>query len=136
VIYYLELGDYCRIAATLLETTPEQVARLPRISLADSALAAPRAGFGGEEPYPELIEKAAVLIEHLARNHPLPDGNKRAAFLSTERFLAANGRPIGEADPDTDAPIVERIAAGEATRPEIEAWLEARAEPTADAQSA
>ncbi|HVW46952.1 MAG TPA: hypothetical protein VHA76_07860 [Solirubrobacterales bacterium] len=46
---YLELGDYCEIAAELLGATPEQVARLPRITLADSALAAPGAGFGGEE---------------------------------------------------------------------------------------
>jgi death-on-curing protein len=73
-----------------------------------------------------LIEKAAVLTEHLARNHPLPDGNKRCAFLAMERFLAANGRPIPDADPDTDAPIVERIAAGAAPTAEIVAWLEQR----------
>lgn len=62
-------------------------------------------------------------MEHLARNHPLPDGNKRCAYLAMERFLAANGRPIADADPDTDVPMVERIAAGEATREEIIAWL-------------
>jgi death on curing protein len=78
---YLKLGDYREIAAELLGTTPEQVARLPRIALADSALAAPQAGFGDQDAYPTLAEKAAVLVEHLARNHPLPDGNKRAAFL-------------------------------------------------------
>jgi hypothetical protein len=54
---YLELGDYCEIAAEVLGTTPEQIARLPRIGLADSALAAPRASFGGEDAYPSLIEK-------------------------------------------------------------------------------
>ena len=63
----------------------------PSIGLADSALATPHAGFGDYEAYPSLIEKAAVLVERLARNHPLPDGNKRAAFLSLDRFLAANG---------------------------------------------
>jgi prophage maintenance system killer protein len=84
---YLELGDYCEIAAELLGTSPEQIARLPRIALADSALAAPRAGFGDQDAYPALIEKAAVLVEHLARNHPLPDGNKRAAFLCVWLFL-------------------------------------------------
>jgi death-on-curing protein len=129
VVYYLELGDYCRIAAEVLGTTPEQIARLPRIALADSALASPRAGFGDHDAYPTLIEKAAVLIEHLARNHPLPDGNKRCAFLALERFLDANGRPIPEADPDTDVPMVERIAAGDALAPEIIAWLEQRTAP-------
>ena len=93
---YLELGDYCEIAAKLLGSNTEQIARLPRIALADSALAAPQAGFGGEDAHPALIEKAAVLVEHLARNHPLPDGNKRAAFLSVWLFLEVNGQPFLE----------------------------------------
>lgn len=123
---YLELGDYCELAAELLGTSAEQVARLPRIALADSALAAPRVGFGDQDAYPDLIEKAAVLVEHLARNHPLPDGNKRAAFLSVWLFMEQNDRPfVGEA-PDTDVPMVERIAAGEATPNEIVGWLEKR----------
>ena len=125
-VFYVTFGDYCRIAAEVLGTTPEQVARLPRIALVDSALASPRAGFGNQDAYPTLIEKAAVLVEHLARNHPLPDGNKRCAFLAVERFLAANGRPIHESDPDIDAPMVERIAAGEATPNETVGWLESR----------
>lgn len=43
-----------------------------------------------------------------------------------ERFLAANGRPIHDAHPDIDVPMVERIAAGEATPNEIIEWLESR----------
>lgn len=60
------------------------------------------------------------------RNHPLPDGNKRCAFLALERFLAANGLPVHDADPGTDVPMVEKIAAGEATPNEIIGWLESR----------
>lgn len=125
-VFYVTFGDYCRIAADVLGTTPEQVARLPRIALADSALASPRAGFGDQDAYPTLIEKAAVLVEHLTRNHPLPDGNKRCAFLALDRFLAANGKPIRNADPDVDVAMVEKIAAGEATPNAIIAWLEHR----------
>jgi hypothetical protein len=36
-VRYVTFGDYCRITAEVLGTTPEQVARLPRIALADSA---------------------------------------------------------------------------------------------------
>jgi death-on-curing protein len=72
------------------------------------------------------VEKAAVLVERLARNHPLPDGNKRAAFLALDRFLAANGRPLLHADPDTDVPMMERIAAGDATPDQVQEWLDAR----------
>ncbi|HET7443869.1 MAG TPA: type II toxin-antitoxin system death-on-curing family toxin [Solirubrobacterales bacterium] len=123
---YLELGDYCEIAAEVLGTTPEQIARLPRITLAESALATPQSGFGDQDAYPTLIEKAAVLVEHLARNHPLPDGNKRAAFLSVWLFLEANGQPFDGEDVDTDVPMVEQIAAGEAAPNEIIRWLEGR----------
>jgi death-on-curing protein len=126
LIYYLELGDYCRIAAEVLGLEPEQVAALPNIGLADSALAVPRAAFGDHEAFPTLIEKAAILVERLARNHPLPDGNKRCAFLAVERFLAANDQPISDPVPDVDVPMMERIAAGEATHGEITAWLEKR----------
>lgn len=123
---YLELGDYCEIAADLLGTSPEQIARLPRIALADSALATPRAGFGGQEAYPTLIKKAAVLVEHLVRNHPLPDGNKRAGFISVWLFMESNGRPFMGEDSSTDVRMVEQIAAGEATPNGIIGWLERR----------
>jgi death-on-curing protein len=62
-------------------------------------------------------------VEHLARNHPLPDGNKRAAFLSVWLFMEVNDRPFTGEDPDTDVPMVEGIAGGDATREEIAAWL-------------
>ena len=79
-VYYPELGDFCDVAADILGITPEQIARFPNVGLAESALAAPCAGFGGVELYPTILEKAAILLERLARNHPLPDGNKRTAL--------------------------------------------------------
>jgi death on curing protein len=126
VTIYIELGDFCEIAAEVLGTTPDLIAQLPRIDLADSALASPQAGFGEEDAYPTLLEKGAVLVEHLARNHPLPDGNKRAAFLSIWLFMELNERPFSGEDPDVDVSTVEQIAAGEATMSEIVDWLEAR----------
>jgi death on curing protein len=126
LVYYVELDDYCRIAAEVLGIESDQVAALPNIGLAESALAVPRAAFGNHEAFPTLIEKAAILVERLARNHPLPDGNKRCAFLALERFLTVNGQPIPDADPDVDVPMMERIAAGGATQDEIIAWLEQR----------
>jgi death-on-curing protein len=65
-------------------------------------------------------------VERLAQNHPLPDGNRRAAFLSLERFLAVNDHPILDADPDTDVPMMEKIAAGDATTVDVVRWLEDR----------
>jgi death on curing protein len=131
LVYYLEFGDYCRIAGEVLGLDPEHVAEFPNVRLADSALAVPRAAFGDHEAFPTLIEKAAVLVERLTRNHPLPDGNKRCAYLALERFLAANGRPILTADPDADVRMMERIAAGDASQGEIATWIEQRSTSSA-----
>lgn len=125
-IFYPEFGDFCDVAADILATTPEQIARLPNVGLAESALAAPRAGFGDVEVYPTILEKAAILLERLARNHPLPDGNKRTAFFLTGLFLEANGSPLRGPDPNVDVPMVERIAAGQVEHQEILGWLSER----------
>lgn len=58
--------------------------------LLTSALARPDASFGGTEVYPEIHDKAAVLLESLSRNHPLFDGNKRTAWILTQIFLELN----------------------------------------------
>ena len=63
-------------------------------------------------------------LERLAHNHPLPDGNKRTAFIATGLFLEANGRRFASADANVDVPLVERVAAGEADHAEIIEWLE------------
>jgi hypothetical protein len=52
---YPEFGDFCDIAAEILGTSPEQIARLPNVSLAESAIASPSAGFGDTDVYPTLL---------------------------------------------------------------------------------
>jgi hypothetical protein len=47
VTAYLELADYLLIAERVLGLPAEAIANFDRIGLAASALAAPRAGFGG-----------------------------------------------------------------------------------------
>lgn len=121
-----ELADFVEAAAVILETETAAIERLPRLGLAESALEAPFAGFGGQDAYPEMLDQAAVLISHLAGNHPLPDGNKRVALALTILFLERNGEAWGEPDHDGDVGMVERIAGGETTHTEIRAWVEAR----------
>lgn len=58
--------------------------------LLESALAQPRQGFGGEDFYPSLSDKAAALIWSITKNHPFNDGNKRAALTTAYIFLAFN----------------------------------------------
>ena len=120
------LEDYIDIATYLLDADHAAIAGLPRLALAASALHAPFASFGDVEAYPTLVEQAAVLLEHLVKNHPLPDANKRAAFLLTARFLDANGLEWEAQDVETDASLIERVAAGQATHEEVVAWIRDR----------
>lgn len=56
-----------------------------------SAIARPAATLFGDDAYPSLDRKAAALLESLARNHPLSDGNKRTSWTVTVAFLWING---------------------------------------------
>lgn len=55
-----------------------------------SALARPKASFGGFELYPNIFKKVASLIHSLILNHPFVDGNKRTGVVSAARFLYTN----------------------------------------------
>jgi death-on-curing protein len=120
---YLDLADYLLIAEAVLGVPAETIARWPGIGLAESALHAPAMGFGGVEFYPDVIDKAAVLCARLARNHPLPDGNKRVAYLALVEFLARN--QVDWAPPSVEETVatIERVAAGEISERDLADWL-------------
>lgn len=120
---YLDLADYLLIAEAVLGVPAEEIARWPGIGLAESALHAPAAGFAGVELYPDVIEKAAVLCARLARNHPLPDGNKRVSYLALLEFLVRNGVEWAPSSVDETVATVEGIAAGTISEPELADWL-------------
>lgn len=124
---YLDLADYLLIAEAVVGVPAESIARWPGIGLAESALHAPAAGFEGVELYPDVIDKAAVLCARLARNHPLPDGNKRVAYLAMLEFLARS--QIEWAPPSVEETVstIERVAAGSLSERELADWLRAAA---------
>jgi death on curing protein len=87
-LLYVDLVDYLAIAAEVTDLDAPTLQRVTKIELAESALHAPAAGFGETEFYPDFIDKAAVLLVRVAKNHPLPDGNKRAAWVALRLFIA------------------------------------------------
>lgn len=93
-----------------------------------SALAAPLPVFG-EEVYPGLHEKAAVLISAINRDHPLLDGNKRLSWFITVAFYAINGLNLRVTDVDDADRFIRLIAAGDASVDDIAQWLEAHTVP-------
>lgn len=45
---------------------------------------------GESDLYPDFVDKALVRMVRLAKNHPLPDGNKRVAWVAMRYFLMLN----------------------------------------------
>jgi len=58
--------------------------------LLDSALARPKTTVFGEFAYPSIELMAAAMHQSLVKNHPLMDGNKRAAWTLLVSFLLIN----------------------------------------------
>jgi death-on-curing protein len=135
-IRYIELVDYLAIAAEITGLDTTTLTRVAKIDLAESALHAPAAGFGETEFYPDFIEKAAVLIVHLAKNHPLPDGNKRAAWVALRMFIAINDwtwRTMPAVDDAEQAVLA--IAAGTWSQDDMATWLRRHLAPPSTTSS-
>ncbi len=123
-VEYISVVDYLAIAAEVTGLDPKTIVRVTNVDLADSALHAPAAGFGETDLYPDFVEKAAVLIVRLAKNHPLPDGNKRAAWVALRLFVEINGwawEPYPSVDDAEQAVLA--VAAGEWDQEQMAAWL-------------
>lgn len=60
------------------------------LGLLESAVARPRATFGGIDLYQTIFIKAGALVHSLLRNHPFVDGNKRTSMFSAMTFLELN----------------------------------------------
>jgi len=84
---YLDLDDLVDLARTLLGDPPP----IRDIGLLGSAAARPQSTAFGEDAYPDLITKAAALLQSIVNNHALVDGSKRLGWLATAVFLELNG---------------------------------------------
>ena len=138
VVRPLELADFLLIAEAVLEIPAKKIAEDSSLHLADSALHAPLAGFGGIEAYPDFATKAAVLCAHLVKNHPLKDGNAPVALIATIEFCQRNGHPwsppAGDEDGEETAARITALAAEPLTVAMVEdlaAWIAERMETRA-----
>ncbi|MFI1033525.1 type II toxin-antitoxin system death-on-curing family toxin [Streptomyces sp. NPDC020951] len=101
-----EVTDIARIAFG--GRAPE--AREP--GLLASAVHRPRARMFGTAAYDDVHEQAAALLHAIAANHPLVDGNKRAAWLAAATFLGLHGVDLAACDQDVAYELVIDVASG------------------------
>lgn len=79
----------------------------------------------GTEFYPDLIDKAAALIESIIRAHPFADGNKRTAAVLTKLFLEENKIHWDFTDKEIVGFVIQ-IAQNKLTFQEIKKWITTR----------
>lgn len=60
----------------------------------ESCLEAPFSTYGGDDLYPTLVDKAAILFYLMIKNHPFQNGNKRIAVTALGSFLYLNDQWI------------------------------------------
>jgi len=93
------------------------------LGLLEAALYRPQTGY-----YADLIEQAAALWESLSQNHPLVDGNKRAAFAAMYSFLAINEARLNAGPGETWTFLAGLYEANEFRFEALVAWLRAHVE--------
>lgn len=87
------------------------------------ALEKPRMSLCGRELYPELHQKAAVLMETLCKSHALTDGNKRAAVMAAEYVASINGSTLVVPLKTARLTVDCAMDAGDEMSGEIAAWF-------------
>jgi death on curing protein len=119
-IEYVDLDDLVALARNLLGDPPP----IRDIGLLGSAAARPQTTAFGEDAYPDLLTKAAALLQSIVNNHALIDGNKRLGWLATAVFLELNGVQASSASNDDVYELVIWIASSNPELAEITARLE------------
>lgn len=124
---YLSLGEVVDLHQALLDQTGGATG-IRDLGGLESALAQPRATFGGMDLHPTAVQKAAALGFSLTLNHPFVDGNKRVAHAAMEVFLVLNGVELRGTVDDQERLMLD-LAAGRLTREELATWLEQHVTP-------
>ena len=113
-VEFLDLDDLFDLARALLGDPPP----IRDVGLLGSAAARPQTTVFGHDAYPDIISKAAALLQSIVNNHPLVDGNKRLGWLATAVFLEINGVDASAIGNDDVYDLVIWVAS---TNPELDA---------------
>jgi death-on-curing protein len=88
-----------------------------------SIVANPRREFGGQELYPTISAKVAILVFSIIKNHPFVDGNKRTAYICDRVFLRLNGYDLS-CDRNEFKQLILNIASSKASLEDTKDWFQ------------
>lgn len=124
-VEYLDLDDVIELARLLLgEPLPVR-----DIGLLGSAVARPQSTAFGQDAYPDVLTKAAALLQSIVNHHALVDGNKRLGWLATAVFLELNGVAASEIANEDVFDLVVWVASTSPSLDEITDRLSHLAQP-------
>jgi death-on-curing protein len=124
---YLEIEEVIRIHDEILAASGG-LNGIRDMGGLESAIVQPQMEIFGEELYPTLAEKAAMLGFSLISNHPFLDGNKRIGHAAMETFMLLNGYEI-DASVDEQEAIVLQVASKEMNKEAFTEWLKSKMKP-------
>lgn len=76
---------------TLSTNTPDEIIGVREPGALEMLVNAPKESIFGQELYPTIFDKGAILMINLATKHVFHNGNKRTAFIALEVFMGLNG---------------------------------------------
>ena len=106
-IDYLTVEDLLEIAAGVVDGV-----LVRDLGLLASAAARPQMSVFGDDAYPTFPHKVAALMESIARNHALVDGNKRLTWSAARVFCLLNGTDLSY-DVDEAESLILALAQGQ-----------------------
>jgi death on curing protein len=95
------------VTVSIYSTRPTRTSRTPRPWTQPATVAF------GVEAYEDVWSKAAALLQSLAGNHALLDGNKRLAWVAARVFLDLNDVPPVPVDVDNAEAFVIAVVTHE-----------------------
>ncbi|THG30808.1 type II toxin-antitoxin system death-on-curing family toxin [Naasia lichenicola] len=123
---YLSVDDVVQIVEIFTEAPLRESVR--DMGLLIAAVDRPAIQYGGRDVYPNLADKAASLMESLARNSALFDGNKRLAWLATNVFLELNHAALHFNDNESFS-LLREVSQGYISTTELAQRIAARLGP-------
>jgi death-on-curing protein len=90
--------------------------------LLESAVAMPRATYGGSLLHSNISDMAAAYHFHICGNHPFMDGNKRVAVAAAEIFLLLNDHELIASGEALEQMTME-VASGVLSKAEVLAFF-------------
>ena len=118
---FFEYEQVVKIHRSLIEKTGGMNG-IRDAQLLDSALKTPFQTFGGNNLYPNILDKASQLCYSLIENHPFIDGNKRIGVHLMLLFLKLNNIEVNYSQRELIDFGLD-IASGKMSKNDIKGWI-------------